>query len=223
MPSCSYYEAGCRFAKWRSPITIDIATGQSPRGGGPSDLVISANMNDLARYALPDVVLKGDYDLDQAVAINVKVQAALYKAMLDHGSCTTAYSRDDLAIANLHVLRRCFPTAIKGLNYLSGGQPFAEAAARLDAINKAKTPQDPWNLSFSWSTALQNPVLELCRGHGSLQLDAMARLYVEELRIAAAASVGQHTPKQGEGDHVPPTAPTPDAPDRYDSPKHAKQ
>lgn len=34
------------FAKWRSPMEIDEASGQ------PSDLVIEANMQDLARYAL---------------------------------------------------------------------------------------------------------------------------------------------------------------------------
>ena len=33
----------------------------------------------------PDIVLKGTHTLEQAVAINVKVQSCLYKAMLDHG------------------------------------------------------------------------------------------------------------------------------------------
>ena len=41
-----YKKAGAVFAKWRSPMAIDEATGQ------PSDLVIEANMLDLARYAL---------------------------------------------------------------------------------------------------------------------------------------------------------------------------
>lgn len=75
-----YRRAGARFAKWRSPLTIDIKTGQ------PSDLVISANMKDLARYALicqdeglvpivePDIGLKGCHDLETAVAINIKVR-----------------------------------------------------------------------------------------------------------------------------------------------------
>jgi hypothetical protein len=33
-----YKDAGCRFAKWRSPIVIDLESQQ------PSDLVIEANM-----------------------------------------------------------------------------------------------------------------------------------------------------------------------------------
>jgi fructose-bisphosphate aldolase class I len=39
-----YYEAGARFAKWRSPLVIDVAKGC------PTDLAIRANMHDLARY-----------------------------------------------------------------------------------------------------------------------------------------------------------------------------
>mmetsp|Transcript_19795 Transcript_19795/g.32064 ORF Transcript_19795/g.32064 Transcript_19795/m.32064 type:complete len:361 (+) Transcript_19795:203-1285(+) len=173
-----YKAAGCEFAKWRSPIEIDVSAGQ------PSDLVIEANMRDLARYALicqaeglvpivePDISLKGDHDLETAVRINVKLQSELFKAMLDHGvymegailksnmvnpgkDCPTSYTVDEIAIANLQVFRRCFPTAMVTANFLSGGQSLEDAAARLDAINKHKTAKDPWNLSFSWSAAIQ--------------------------------------------------------------------
>jgi fructose-bisphosphate aldolase class I len=41
-----YYDAGARFAKWRSPLVIDMAKRC------PTDLAIRANMHDLARYAL---------------------------------------------------------------------------------------------------------------------------------------------------------------------------
>ena len=58
------------------------------------------------------------------------------------------------------------------------------------------------NHSFSWSQALQLPVLDLCKGKDDLQLDAMAKLYVEELKIASAAAKGEWVGKDGEGDHV---------------------
>lgn len=41
-----YYEAGARFAKWRSPFVINMGKGC------PTYLAIQANMRDLARYAL---------------------------------------------------------------------------------------------------------------------------------------------------------------------------
>ena len=75
-----YKDAGCQFAKWRSPLEIDIKNGQ------PSDFTIEANMRDLARYALicqeeglvpivePDISLNGDHDLETAVRVNVKVR-----------------------------------------------------------------------------------------------------------------------------------------------------
>ena len=75
----------------------------------------------------------------------------------------------EIAEANLAVLRRCFPVAMPGANFLSGGQSLGDAAARLSAMNRLKG-LTPWNLSFSWSAALQMPLFELCRGTGELLL-----------------------------------------------------
>eukprot|EP00929_Paragymnodinium_shiwhaense_P000848 TRINITY_DN101053_c0_g1_i1.p1 TRINITY_DN101053_c0_g1~~TRINITY_DN101053_c0_g1_i1.p1 ORF type:complete len:489 (-),score=104.45 TRINITY_DN101053_c0_g1_i1:101-1483(-) len=220
-----YKAAGAQFAKWRSPIVITA--------NAPSDWVIEANMRDLARYALicqdeglvpivePDVVMKGDHTLETAVAVNTKVQAALYRAMLDHGvymegsilktnmvnpglSCPQAYSVEEIAAANIATLRRVMPAAIPGVNFLSGGQSLENAAARLSAINKQKG-NSPWNLSFSWSAALQFPLFELCRGKGGeMPISEMADLYLSELKIAGAASRGEYNPTAEAGGHVPP-------------------
>lgn len=89
---------------------------------------------------------------------------------------------------------------MKGSNYLSGGQSLEDAAARLSAINKANS-KGPWNLSFSWSQALQLPLLDLCKGKGKLQLAEMSKLYMAELKIASATAKGEHVWKKGEGDH----------------------
>ena len=96
------------------------------------------------------------------------------------------------------MLEQSFPVALKGANYLSGGQTLAQAAARLSAINKMKG-RAPWNLSFSWSQALQLPLLVLC--NGELELEAMSDLYLEELKIASAAAKGEWSWKAGDGDH----------------------
>lgn len=218
-----YYDAGARFAKWRSPLVIDI------QKGCPTDLAIRANMHDLARYALicqseglmpivePDVSLSGTHTLEEAVDINIKIQAELFKAMIDHGvympgttlkpniinagrDCPGSYSVEEIAEANIYVLEQSFPVAMRGANFLSGGQTLEDAAARLSAMNKIKG-RGPWNLSFSWSQALQLPLLELCKGKGELLLDDMAKLYVDELKIASAAALGEWTWEKGDGDH----------------------
>lgn len=219
-----YYDAGARFAKWRSPLVIDVSKGC------PTDLAIRANMHDLARYALicqseglmpivePDISLSGTHTLEEAVDVNVRVQSELFKAMVDHGvymagatlkpnivnpgkRCSRSYTVEEIAAANVFVFEQAFPVAMKGCNYLSGGQSLEQAAARLSAINRANT-KGPWNLSFSWSQALQLPLLDLCKGTGELDLDAMADLYVKELQIASAAAKGEHQWVNGEGDHV---------------------
>jgi fructose-bisphosphate aldolase class I len=219
-----YYDAGARFAKWRSPLVIDMAKGC------PTDLAIRANMHDLARYALicqdnglmpivePDISLSGTHTLEEAVDVNIRVQSELFKAMIDHGvymagstlkpnivnpgkSCPISYTVEEIAEANIFVFEQSFPVAMKGANYLSGGQTLEQAAARLSAINKANT-KGPWNLSFSWSQALQLPLLDLCREKGELVLDEMSNLYVEELKIASAAAKGEHEWINGDGDHV---------------------
>ena len=95
------------------------------------------------------------------------------------------------------------PVAIRSANFLSGGQSLEDAAARLSAMNKLKM-SFPVNLSFSWSAALQLPLLELCRGHGDLQLEAMQELYLKELKIAGDAARGEFEWNAGAGDHIPP-------------------
>merc|ERR1711865_760520 len=183
------------FAKWRSPLVIDVTQGC------PSELAIRANMHDLARYALicqseglmpivePDISLSGSHTLEQAIQMDIKVQAELFKAMIDHNvymagttlkpnivnpgrECTESYTVEEIAAANIFVFEQSFP----------------DAAARLSAINQYAQASDtnyPWNLSFSWSAAIQLPVLNLCENsNGKLLLDDMSKLYIEELQIA---------------------------------------
>ena len=132
-----YYDAGARFAKWRSPLVIDMAKGC------PTDLAIRANMHDLARYALicqseglmpivePDISLSGSHTLEEAVDVNIRVQAELFKAMIDHGvympgstlkpnivnpgrNCPKSYTVEEIAEANVYVFENAFPVAMKG-------------------------------------------------------------------------------------------------------------
>jgi len=118
--------------------------------------------------------------------------------------CPTRYSLDEIARANLDVLQRTMPTAIPGVNYLSGGQSLTDALARLSAINAMKTKSHPWNLSFSWSAAIQMPLFAICKEQGG-NLDAaiplMSSLYLEELKMASDAAKGVYTWAGDDGSH----------------------
>ena len=205
-------------------------------GGYTFTLAIQANMNDLARYALicqseglmpivePGISLKGTHTLEEAVEVNIKVQSALFQALREHNvylpgctmksnmanpgiDCVTAYSVYEIAAANIFVLQQSFPVSMKGTHFLSGGQTFGQAAARLTAMNELKARASekndnpnsddkkyecPWNLSFSWSAAIQLPLLDLCKGRdGVLPLNEMSEMYIDRLRIAALAATGK--------------------------------
>ena len=217
----TYYEQGARFTKWRSPLEIDISNDR------PTRFAIESCMRDLARFALisqaeglvplvePDVVMKGNHGLEAAIAINTEIASCLYREMLLAGvymegcilktnmvcpgpSCPRAYTVEQIAEANLTVLKRTMPAAIPGVNYLSGGQSLKDAAGRLNAINKAADSPAfagtcPWNLSFSWSAAIQIPLLDLCKAKNGLKeaLPEMEELYLAELSTASKASLGQ--------------------------------
>ena len=235
--AAEYRAAGCVFAKWRSPLTIDGASGK------PSELAIEANCRDLARYALicqsvglvplvePDVVLTGTHTLEVAVEVNARVHAALFKAMADYGvymegalfkvnmvnpgnSCPVPYSVDAIAAANLGVLRRSLPVAIRSVNFLSGGQSLDDCAARLNTMNTLKQQRGvcsaPWNLSFSWSACIQLPLFQLCKtedfsaDEAGMPTQAMQELYLKNLKIASDAALGKLTLAPGAGDHTPP-------------------
>lgn len=104
----------------------------------------------------PDISLSGDYDLETAIRVNVKVQAHLYKAMLDHGvfmegstlkpnmvnpgrGCKSKFTAKEIGEATITALRRVMPAAMPGVNFLSGGQTLEDAAARLCAINRVRS------------------------------------------------------------------------------------
>lgn len=62
----------------------------------------------------------------------------------------------------------------------------------------------PWNLSFSWSQALQLPLLDLCKKNpkgSDLPLEEMSALLEKELVIAGAAARGEYEYEAGQGDH----------------------
>ena len=146
----------------------------------------------------------------------VHLDGAILKVnMVNAGKdCAESYTPEQIADANLRSLRRSLPVSVRTVNYLSGGQTLADAAGRLDAINKLKAARGgdryaPWNLSYSWSAAVQMPLFQLCRDETlerdaatGLPLKAIAAAYVANLRIASSAASGTFGPAAVES---PPT------------------
>jgi fructose-bisphosphate aldolase class I len=176
-----YAAMGAGFAKWRAVYTIigDAA---------PTVACHKANAHGLARYAAlaqeagivpvvePEVLLDGNHSIERCYEVTAATLDVLFAALKNQDvllegvilkssmvlSGKDAPERADVqtvAEQTVKCLKEHVPANLGGVVFLSGGQEEEEATAHLDAMNKLGGL--PWPLSFSYSRAIQNPVLKL--------------------------------------------------------------
>lgn len=175
-----YRELGARFTKWRAVLSVGA--------GRPSPTCVAANAEVLGRFAAlsqeaglvpvvePDVVMDGDHPMAAHADATACAVAATVDALRRHRVALdgvllktnmvlpgrdSGRSADPRTVAEetLRCLRDTLPPAVPGVVFLSGGQPAQQATANLDALNRLGGA--PWELAFSFSRALQEPVLPL--------------------------------------------------------------
>ena len=180
-----YYDLGARFAKWRAVITIDEQET-------PTDECLEMNTIMLARYAQiaqaagivpmvePEVIHAGDHNLARAEQVTTKRLQVLfqklqaYRVDLEglilkssmvlagdvHQDQTTPA---EVATATLRTFHMSVPHSVGGIVFLSGGQSPQRSTENLNAIGKLGSNQ-PWPITFSFSRALEEPVLHAWQG-----------------------------------------------------------
>ncbi|MDD2724942.1 MAG: fructose-bisphosphate aldolase class I [Methylovulum sp.] len=207
-----YKEQGARFAKWREVYSI------SPHN--PTQIGLETNAEVLARYAAvcqslglvpivePEVLLDGDHAIGRCFEVVEIVQQAVFHALHRHRveleyivlkpsmvvpgkDAQLRAGAEEIAEKTLTVMRRSVPAAVPSINFLSGGQTPEEATANLNAIN-AMAGNAPWQLSFSYGRALQQPVLEAWQGKPENVSAAQQALY-KRARLNGAARYGQYS------------------------------
>lgn len=207
----AYKARGARFAKWRAVITI----GE----GIPTPGCIDANAHALARYAAlcqeaglvpivePEVLMDGGHDIQRCADVTTDTLYCVYdwlyrmRVMLEGtllkpnmvlpGSASgQTTSPEVVAQETLRVLKRCVPAAVPGIVFLSGGQSAEEATANLNAMN-ALGPA-PWELSFSYGRALQQPSLKAWAGE-SANVPVAQALFAKRAMLNGAARDGTYT------------------------------
>jgi fructose-bisphosphate aldolase class I len=203
-----YKEQGARFAKWRAVYNVSDSL--------PSRLAIEANAHALARYAAicqeqgvvpivePEVLIDGDHSLARCAEVTEAVLHEVFDALQrhrvalelmllkpsmvvpgkDHAQQATPAH---VAAETIRILRRTVPAAVPSINFLSGGQTPAEATANLDAMNRIGA--QPWQLSFSYGRALQEPALLAWQGLPANARRSQAAL-LERARLNGAACEG---------------------------------
>ena len=207
-----YKTLGARFAKWREVYPI------SERN--PGTLGIEANAEMLARYAAvcqsegivpivePEVLIDGNHTIERSAEVIEAVLHGVFHALHRHHVITECImlkpsmvtpgkenrakaSPEEVARATVRVFRRAVPASVPGINFLSGGQTPEEATANLSAMN-ALFPDAPWELSFSYGRALQEPALKAWRGD-SANAEATQQALLHRARLNAAARSGNYS------------------------------
>ncbi|MGI8829452.1 MAG: class I fructose-bisphosphate aldolase [Candidatus Limnocylindria bacterium] len=208
-----YRSLGARFTKWRAVLTI----GQ----GTPSEYAIAVNAHALARFAAlsqeaglvpivePEVLMDGDHPIEASAAATLAALRATFAELaaqrvvleqlllkpnmvLAGRDSAVQPSVQGAATATLRCLRAAVPPAVPGIVFLSGGQDPELATARLNAMN-AVGPQ-PWVLTFSYSRAIQDPVLAAWRGDRA-NVQAAHDAFGRRARLNGLAAKGRYQPE----------------------------
>ena len=204
-----YSGLGARFAKWRA--VIDIGEGI------PSWTAVKTNAHALARYAAlcqqqdvvpivePEVLMDGAHDIDRCATVTEFVLKTVFQELYEQRVALEGVvlkpnmviagkqsprraSVDEVAEKTLMVLKRCVPSAVPGIAFLSGGQSDEEATAHLDAIDRIGGV--PWRLTFSYGRALQAAPQKVWSGNPE-NVAAAQSAFSHRARMNGLASMGQ--------------------------------
>ena len=174
-----YYELGARFAKWRMVVTIDEEEL-------PTDASLKMNAMAMVRYAQlaqdagivpivePEVIFEGDHSLAKAEMVTTRTLQILFQALMEYNvdlsglilksSMVLAGSKhnevstpEQVAQSTLRTFHMSVPHEVAGIVFLSGGQTPKRSTDNLNAI--AKMGQQPWPITYSFSRAIEEPML----------------------------------------------------------------
>jgi fructose-bisphosphate aldolase class I len=206
-----YARLGARFSKWRAVLLIgkDI----------PSRGCMELNARDLALFAAlsqeaglvpviePEILMEGDHDIRRCADVTLAMLEVVfdrlreYRVMLEGSLLKTNMilsgrqaanqaGASEVADATLRTLRSIVPPAVPGIVLLSGGQTPDQATEHLNIMN-ARGPH-PWEISFSFGRALQEPALRTWKGSPGHVAEAQRQLY-HRAKCNSAARYGTYS------------------------------
>jgi fructose-bisphosphate aldolase, class I len=211
-----YRELGAKFAKWRAVITIGDAI--------PTYTCLQANAYALARYAAlcqeggivpivePEVLLDGSHTIErchevteQALKVTftalflqrVHLEGMILKpSMVVSGKDNPRQAGvDEVAERTIQCLKRTVPGAVPGIAFLSGGQSAVSATEHLNKMNQIGP--HPWQVSFSYARALQDPALKAWKGEAG-NVGAAQKIFYHRAKMNSAARTGGYTKQMEE-------------------------
>jgi len=204
-----YKNLGAKFSKWRAVITI----GE----GIPTQSCIDSNSEALARFAAlsqeaglvpivePEVLMDGGHDIVKCEHVTYQSLKSVFTALSRHkiyipgmllkpnmilpGKESEKAAPEKIADSTLRIFKEVVPSELPGVVFLSGGQAPEEATLNLNALN-AKG-EGPWQLSFSFGRALQEPVLKAWGGR-SENKEAAQKAFYHRAKMNSLARTGEY-------------------------------
>ena len=205
-----YYEAGARFAKWRSVLQITE--------DGPSEAAILESSWGLARYARavqeaglvpiiePEILMDGDHSVERTIEVQTRILEEVYFACdrlgvvlegtllkpsmtVPGAECPTQSDPKEVAKNTINVMLKSLPKEVPGITFLSGGLSEEAASVYLNEMNSII--DTPWNVSFSYGRALQHSCL---RAWGGSDVEAGQAALIARAQANSEASKGVYVP-----------------------------
>ncbi|MCA9363363.1 fructose-bisphosphate aldolase class I [Candidatus Kaiserbacteria bacterium] len=205
-----YYNLGARFAKWRMVVTID-------EDETPTDESLKINAVMMTRYAQiaqaagivpivePEVIHAGDHSLEKAEIVTTRTIQVLFQTLMEYkvdlqglilkssmvlagDKYSEQTSPEAVANATLRTFHMSVPHECAGIVFLSGGQTPERSTENLNAI--AKMGEQPWTITFSFSRAIEEPMLKAWAGKKENE-DKAKEVLLETCKQNSLASLGK--------------------------------
>lgn len=209
-----YYNMGARAAKWRAVITIggDTPTPQNLRADAVSLARYAALCQEAGIVPMiePEVLFSGSHDIKRAEVVTTETLKIVFAALLEQrvdlrgvllkssmvlaGSAYAEQSSpQEVAEATLRTFENAVPKEVPGIVFLSGGQTPERATLNLDAIAEIEKSRGgfPWEFAFSYSRALEEPVLEAWRGQKE-NIPMAQQALLKRLTLNSLADKGEY-------------------------------
>lgn len=208
-----YKKMGLKFTKWRMIVYINEIY--------PSKEAVLENAKRLAEYAKisqengfvpivePEILMEGEHTITKCEIITkqtlktvfeelekkqVSLEELLLKPnMILPGKDSLVKSEPrEVAQFTLRAFEKTVPKEIPGIVFLSGGQSPEESTTNLNAINSQGS--SPWELSFSYARALQEPALMAWKGkHENVTM--AKEVFYKRAKLNSLARQGKYKPE----------------------------
>jgi len=211
-----YYDMGARAAKWRAVFTItdDTPTEQNILFDCMTLARYAALCQEVGIVPMvePEVLFSGSHSLQRAEEVTTLVLQKLFEQLLWNNidleglilkssmvlagsEFSEQTSAADVAQATIRTFMNSVPPEVPGIVFLSGGQTPQRATENLDAIAELEAQEGgfPWELAFSFSRGLEQPVQEAWQGKEE-NVQAAQEALIKRLQLNSMADQGTYDP-----------------------------